>query len=76
MALPLVDIRFKLPVDLDALLGAVARYKGLEKSVAAREIVVAALEQELLRSALVHSELDTLGMASLLRDHPVIGGRK
>jgi hypothetical protein len=76
MALPLVDIRFKLPVDLDALLEAVSKFKGLEKSVAAREFVVAALEQELLKSALVHSELDSVGMASLLRDHPVIRGRK
>lgn len=76
MALDLHDIRFKLPTDLHALLLAVARFKGLDKSVAAKEFVIAALEQELLKSALVHSELDAIGMARLLREHQVIEGRK
>lgn len=76
MALDLHDIRFKLPTDLHALLLAAARYKGVDKSVAAKEFVIAALEQELLKSALVHCELDAVGMARLLREHQVMDGRK
>lgn len=76
MSLDLVDIRFKLPADLNAVLDAIAESQGREKSVVTREFVEAALTKQLRIHCLIHSELKAIGMESLLEDRRGISGRK
>lgn len=76
MALPLVDGRYKLPIDLDAVLESIAEEEGREKSVIAREFIERALLQRLAFPRRLHSKLDEIGMVSLLRDQSAVVGRK
>lgn len=76
MSLPLVDVRFKLPVDLNAVLEAIADSEGVVPAVIARRFIESALTKKLEFPRLVHSKLDEIGMASLLGENSGVGGRK
>lgn len=76
MSLDLVDIRFKLPIDLNAVLEAIAESQGRERSVVVREFVEAALTKQLHVHRLIHSELSAIGMGSLIGDAQGVKGRK
>ena len=76
MSLPLVDLRYKLPADLNAVLDALAEATGREKSLIAREFVERELTKELCKFRQIHSELEQIGMLSLISDSRVVVGKK
>ena len=76
MSLPLIDVRCKLPVDLDAVLEAIAEAQGREKGAVVREFVEKALTRELHIPRLIHSKLEEVGMVGLLRESEPVVGKK
>lgn len=76
MGLPLIDVRCKLPVDLDAVLEAIAESQGREKGAIVRDFVEEALTKKLEFPRLLHSKLDEIGMVSVLREQTRVVGKK
>lgn len=76
MSLDLVDVRFKLPVDLNAVLDAIAESLGKEKSTIARQFVEEALNKQLHTHRCIQYELNAIGLGNLLGDSQGNTGKK
>ncbi|MDB5733261.1 MAG: hypothetical protein JWQ03_3156 [Variovorax sp.] len=76
MSLPLIDLRYKLPTDLNAVLDALAEATGKEKSLIAREFIERELTRELTKSRKIYSELEQIGMLDLIGDRRGVAGRE
>lgn len=76
MSLPLIDLRYKLPTDLNAVLDALAEATGKEKSQIAREFIERELTKELCKSRQIYSELEQLGMLDLMSDRSGVVGKQ
>jgi predicted DNA-binding protein len=76
MSLPLHDVRCKLPTDLHAVLEAIAKASGRDKSVVVREYATERLSEALALYRSIHSELKAVGMEYLIEDSRGVEGRK
>jgi hypothetical protein len=76
MSLDLVDVRFKLPADLNAVLDAIAEAQGREKSAIARQFVEDALNKQLHLVRCVNYELSAIGLQKIVGDFEGKSGRK
>ena len=76
MALDTVDIRIKVPEDLDVVLQALADDAGVPKTVFAGSIVNTLLERELRKSQYIYGGLKDIGMQSRVSESRGVSGKQ
>jgi predicted RNA-binding protein with PUA domain len=76
MALETVDVRMKIPEDLDVILEALADDAGVAKSTYASEIVIAMLQKELKKFQRIHSGLKGMGLQGQVEERRVLSGKQ
>lgn len=76
MSLDLIDVRFKLPADLNAVLDAIAEAQSREKSAVARQFVEDALTKQLHLVRCVNYELKAIGLQTILGEREGVVGKK
>lgn len=75
MTLETVDVRIKVPENLDVVLQALADEAGIPKSTFASEIVNTMLQKELKKFQRIHSGLKDMGLQSDIEDRRVFSGK-
>lgn len=75
MALETVDVRCKIPEDLDVILEALADDAGVAKSTFASEVLISVLQKELKKFQRIHSGLKTMGLQGQVEERRVVAGK-
>lgn len=76
MALDTVDVRIKVPEDLDIVLQALADDAGVPKSVFAGSIVNSLLEREFRKSQCIYGGLKNMGLQSRMDERRGVSGKQ
>ena len=68
MALETIDVRCKIPEDLDVILEALAGDAGVAKSTFASEVLITVLQKELRKFQRIYSGLKVMGLQGQVED--------